>query len=384
MRALSPVLTICSGLLGVIGMMACGSPGPKASLAVVQTADLGAIGSDPKILGRDGGYSGTFGGNSVWVYGDTFLVNPNAEAQTLISDSWAFTTDLNAADGITGFQEREDSAGAPAMLLSYTAAEMAFNAAHSGNPCQEQPCGARWALWLGAVVGDPARSRALIFYQLVSAQPGDFNFAAVGYSVAIWQNFAGLPQRPNINPGAVHPDLLFGANDPSFGTAAFADGDTLYAYGCNSSSLSVPCVLGRVSLANVLDLSAWTFYAGNGNWSGNLSDAVTVMDAAPIMNVSWNQFLQCYVAVYNGPFSQHVMMRTSPTPEGPWSREITAFDALAPTNGGSSVHDAQAHPEFNGSGGQIMYVTYSHSTGPFTSELRLVSVQLKAVKTQGQ
>jgi hypothetical protein len=350
----------------------------------VQTRDLGTIGSNPKILGRDGGYSGMFAGNSVWVFGDTFLAAPNAEGQTLISDSWAWTTNLNAAEGITGFQEREDTAGAPTMLLSLSATEQAFNTAHQGNPCQQQPCGARWALWPGAVVADSARSRVLIFYQLVSAQPGDFSFAAVGYSVATWQNFASQPRRPTINPGAEHPDLLFGQNDPSFGTAAFADGDTLYAYGCNSSNPGVPCVLGRVALANVLDVGSWSFYAGSGNWSSSLADATTVLQAAPIMNVAWNDYLQCYVAVYNLPFSQQVKMRTSPKPEGPWSREITAFDALPPANGGSSVHDAQAHPEYNAGGGQVMYVTYSHSTGAFTSELRLVSVQVKAVNAQGQ
>jgi hypothetical protein len=103
------------------------------------------IANNPKILGRDGGYSGMFAGNSVWVYGDTFLANASAEGQTLISDSWASTTDLHAAGGITGFQERADAAGAPAMLLSYTATEQAFNTAHQGNPCQQEPCGARWA-----------------------------------------------------------------------------------------------------------------------------------------------------------------------------------------------------------------------------------------------
>jgi hypothetical protein len=109
------------------------------------------------------------------------------------------------------------------------------------------------------------------------AQPGNFNFAAVGYSVAIWQNFADQPQRPIVNPGAEHPDLLFGQNDPNFGVAAFADGDPLYAYACNGSNLSVPCVLGRVALENVLEVSTWTFYAGNGNWSGNLNAAVPVL-----------------------------------------------------------------------------------------------------------
>ncbi len=382
MRAIRHVPIACIALLGVLGTLSCGSSGPPPSLAVVQATDLGVIASNPKILGRDGGYSGTFAGNSVWVFGDTFLANPNAEGQTLISDSWASTTNLSAANGITGFQERDDSAGEPAMLLSYTAAEQAFNTSHDGNPCQQQPCGARWALWPGPVVEDTARNRALVFYQLVMAQPGAFNFAAVGYSVAIWEDFAGQPQRPTINPTADHPDLLFGQNDPSFGAAAFADGDTLYAYACNGSNLSVPCVVGRVALESVLDSSSWTFYSGNGNWSSNVSAAVTVMNAAPTMNVSWNNYLQCYVAVYNEPFSENVVMRTSPKPEGPWSQEVTAFDALAPTNGGNSVHDAQAHPEFNGSDGQTMYVAYSHSTGAFTSELRLVSVQLKAVSAQ--
>jgi len=44
----------------------------------------------------------------------------------LISDSWSFTTDLNAQDGVTGFQERLDAAGAPTMIFLETAAEQTF------------------------------------------------------------------------------------------------------------------------------------------------------------------------------------------------------------------------------------------------------------------
>jgi hypothetical protein len=137
----------------------------------VNVTDLGVFGTNSKIVGRDGGYSGVFGGNVVWLYGDTFLTNPNPEGETLISDSWTWTTDLNAAGGLSGFQEREDSVGAPTMLLTLTAAEQTFNSAHQGNPCQQTPCGARWALWPATMVADPTRNRALVFYQLVSAQP---------------------------------------------------------------------------------------------------------------------------------------------------------------------------------------------------------------------
>jgi hypothetical protein len=95
------------------------------------------------------------------------------------------------------------------------------------------------------------------------------------------------------------------------------------------------------------------------------------------MNVSWNDYLQRFVAVYNSPLSQNVMMRTALNPEGPWSREVLAFKALQPGAGGSPVDDAQAHPEYNISGGQTIFVTYSHSTGGFSSEMHLESVQLQ-------
>ena len=81
--ALSLSLAVC-GVLAVLTMTGCGSSGPPASLTVVQAADLGAIGNNPKILGGDGGYSGVFAGNSVKVCGDTFLATPNADGDTLI------------------------------------------------------------------------------------------------------------------------------------------------------------------------------------------------------------------------------------------------------------------------------------------------------------
>jgi hypothetical protein len=75
-------------------------------------------------------------------------------------------------------------------------------------------------------------------------------------------------------------------------------------------------------------------------------------------------------------------MRTAPSPEGPWSREVAAFTALAPVNGGSPVSDAIAHPEYNLNGGQTMFVSYSHATGALTSEFHLVSVQIASTASQ--
>ena len=151
------------------------------------------------------------------------------------------------------------------MILPETPDEQAYNTAHKGNRCQQQPCGARLALWPGSIVVDPVSGNALIFYSLVSALPGNFNFQVIGNSVATWQSIQDQPQRPTINPPIVtdHPDLLFGQNEPNFGSAALISGRTLYVYGCGTPTdgRDKGCRLGKVDSANALDRSGWTFYA---------------------------------------------------------------------------------------------------------------------------
>ena len=360
-------------------------PGPPPALTVVKVTDLGPIPTNPDILGRDGGYSALFQGYSVWLYGDTFLAQPNAESFTLISDSWSYTASLNAQNGISDFHERLDTAGAPAMILPETPAEQVFNAAHNSNNCHASPCGARWAFWPASIVVDPASGIALVFYGLVYSLPGNFNFQGLGSSVAAWQNFTAQPQRPTINPPVVaaHPDLLFGQNEPAFGSASLITGGQLYVFGCGipSSGTDKGCRLGRVAPASVLNRAAWTYYAGNGQWSSKIANAISVFTGDNILSVAWNSYLQQYVAVYSASFSQNVMMRTAPAPEGPWSAELLAFVAMQPSSG--NVYDAHAHPEYDVNGGQTIYVTYSRATpAPFTSEVRLVSIQLAAASAQ--
>jgi hypothetical protein len=384
MRSFRPGIFLASLL--VLGLQGCGSSSSPSSgvppaLSVVQATDLGPIPTNPDILGRDGGYSALFQCYSVWLYGDTFLAQPNYQARTLLSDTWSFTTDLNAQAGITGFQERLDSVGAPTMILPETPAEQSFNQAHNGNNCQTPPCGDRWALWPSAIVVNPADNSALIFYMVVSAQPGDFNFQGIGTSVATWQNIQQQPQRLTLNPPIVpdHPDLLFTQNEPGFGSAAFISDGMLYAYGCGYSG----CKLGKVAPANAQVRSAWSFYAGSGNWSTQIGDAVTVFNDANILSISWNTFLQCYVAVYSPPFSQNVVIRNSANPEGPWSSEVVAFVAMQPAPGNGNVYDALAHAEYDANGGQTIYVSYSRATpAPLSSEVRIVAVTLQPASSQ--
>jgi hypothetical protein len=344
----------------------------------VQATELGPLPQNPDILGRDAVLSALFQGFSVWLYGDTVLANPDASRRNFVSNSWSYTSDLVASDGIAGFHERLDSVGAPTMILKETPDEQAFNAAHSGSPCPQQPCGARWALWPMSVVTDPVANRALIFYLVVSDLPGDFNFQSVGSSVAIWQNFTDSSQRPAFRPALVadHPDLMFNQNEPDFGSAALISGGTLYVYGCGHSSdgLDKSCRLARVNPASVQDRSSWRFYAGGNTWSPSVGDAVSVFEGDDTLSVAWNGYLQRYIAVYSVSFSQDVVLRTAPTPEGPWSAELLAFTAMPPVKG--NTHDAHAHAEYDSDNGRTLYVSYSRELSAATMEVRLVAVHL--------
>jgi hypothetical protein len=381
---LAPIAALVLGFSGCLHYSS-GPSGPPPEVTIAQVKDLRPITTNPDILGRDGGNSALFQGFSVWLYSDTFLAKPDEQDRTLISDSWSYTTDLNAQDGITGFQERLDSTGAPTMILPETATEAAFNQQHNVDNCQAQPCGARWALWINSIVVNPSDNSALIFYMVVSAQPGAFNFQIIGTSVAVWKNFQQQPERPTLNPPIVvgHPDLLFDRNEPEFGTAAVVSSGTLYVYGCGiaTNSLDVGCRLGKVDPSSAQDRGAWTFYAGKGKWSSNVRDAVAIFAGGG--SVAWNNYLQQYVAVYSQVFSQNVLLRTAPNPEGPWSGSIVAFVALPPSSG--NVYDARAHSEYDANGGQTIFVSYSRSTpAPFSSEVRLVSLTLQESSSSAQ
>ena len=180
-------------VLPFLFLVSCAGP---ASFGATAT-ELGTIRQSTKIQGRDGGQSGRVWGHSIFTFGDTVMNVQDEEGTNWHNNSYA-VSDARMAQLDLGFSERLDLAGAPRYFIAPTADEDAFNIAHRGSPCSAAPCGARWAVWPGAPVWDADSSRALIFYQLIYAEPGDFNFHGVGASVAVWSDFAADPTRPQL------------------------------------------------------------------------------------------------------------------------------------------------------------------------------------------
>lgn len=182
LTVLTFAVTACGGGYG--GSV---NDGPKPNTTSGSVVELGVLTENPLINARDGGGSFFFGGRSVWLFGDTFLGSPDVHGTTLHSNSWSWTTDSELGDGNLPFEEDIDVLGAPTEFFPMTAEEHAFNAAHlSIDDCQQPPCGARWALWPGQAIVDPATEKAFVFYNKIYAEPGIFNFHSVGSSIAVW------------------------------------------------------------------------------------------------------------------------------------------------------------------------------------------------------
>lgn len=337
---------------------------------------MGTLEKMPGVQGRDGAVSALLWGRSVWDFGDTVLDVNDVNGENWHHNSFAYTSDLDARDGLTGFEQRTDDAGAPVYFVAPTDDEWAFNRAHLGDNCAEPPCGARWAVWPGTMVFDEARERALIFYSLISAAPGDFNFHGVGNSVAVWNAFDALPERPVVSPDAEHPTLLFGEDDPPWGTGAtVVDGD-VYVFGCGEkdAGLAPPCRLARVALESVTDRGAWRFFDGS-EWSADQSRAAVLFTGAPTVTLSFNQHLYAWSAVYTLPLSNDVVLRTAPKLTGPWGAPRKLFTANKPEG---SAYDVNVHPELAPDDGKLLFATFSRSNGVgwFGSEFVLERVEL--------
>ena len=157
-----------------------------ADATIENVSDLGPIETTPVILGRDGGYSALFQNRSIWIFGDTIVSQRDHSAPALLSNSCSWTTDQTAGDGITGFRPCQDRQGTPMELFPFTPEEHVFNRDHQAANCPVQPCGARWALWPGAVISDTVDNRLLLFFKKVLVKPGFLNFQTAGHGMAVW------------------------------------------------------------------------------------------------------------------------------------------------------------------------------------------------------
>ncbi len=340
---------------------------------VASAVDIGTVVQNAKIFGRDGAISGRIGNKSVWTFGDTPMSVPGIGQHNWVDNSMSWTTNLDASNGITLSHDILDVTGAPGEFLPYTAFETQYNYTHDKLHCTEQPCGAEYALWPGAIIADPARGRALVFYFELWRVPGQSGWTNIGSGIAI-----GAPDgtftRPILSPGSADPTLMWDSTEVAYGGGSTVVNDTLVSYGCVARFVTMRCRVARVPLADALVKAQWLYYAGNGVWSADPASAVSVLAGGAAGNtIFYNAYLGRFVAVYSGVFSDDVFLRVSKNAWGPWSVPTKLFTGRPGWQGNTS-YAGQAHPEFSEQNGKVIYVTYAHTTGFLRMDLPIVKV----------
>jgi Domain of unknown function (DUF4185) len=216
-----------------------------------------------------------------------------------------------------------------------------------------------------------------------------FNDGLVFYSPGALSGDAnGLALRPlGTRVASVHVDnqnaqvtpvseLLFGANAPSFRFGLRAE-DYIYLYGCpkRSSDSHFECLLARAPVNEATKAASYKFRT-TGGWSNDLSAASAVLsDTRDEISVSYNPYLQRYLAVHLVWIEAKLRLQTAPRPEGPW--ETFADIPLPPPEGGQISHFAGVeHPELSARCGRQLSLTYMHARA-VGSELRRLEVNLR-------
>jgi hypothetical protein len=260
-------------------------------------------------------------------------------------------------------------------------AEIAYNEQHAGFSCTSD-CGSHWVVIPRTLIPDPARDRVLIFYSKTFRSLSDGTSETqrrAGVSLAVWKALETSAERPEVIPNAQEPTLLFGPDEPDWGTAAFTMDGLLYAYGCERKGdrREMSCLLARVPLDRSLERSAWRFYDGKG-WNQNWRDAETVLELSSVdlFGVLWNQYLGKFIAVSTRALSHRIQLRLSDRPEGPWSQPIVEVETVRPSIGLPFPWNgvSTAHPELAEENGRVEYLTYSRGTSVGT-EIRMVRIE---------
>lgn len=350
--------TIVPTVAAILLVAGCSESPVNQMPGIAMVRDLGVVAKPPKIIGRDGSPSGLVAGKIVWTFGDTFWPFASSDGTNYRTNTIALAdpaAPLNAIEPI-------DTTGAPFQGVPFTPQEQHYN------DSTKKPDD-RIAIWIGSVV--PYDTVGLLSYVALYVKPGVLNYHFIG------TGFARLPEG---STSAVRDgDYIFRNPEPSF-DKAFRFGDSLYLYGgFNNGSRNQAVAVARVPVARYRERTAYRFWNGSA-WVDDVMQATGVMNDIPGgMSVSYNEYLQRYIAVHSGIFSNTIFIRTAPMPEGPWSQPMELMTGLASTNADTPYnYSAVEHPELSREDGRTIVVSYARPLQGFLEgEVRVAEVTFK-------
>lgn len=358
---------------------------PEAAFPLVDECCLFTR-NDVGIVGFDGAYSVPLAdGRVLWYFGDTLIGARGPGRSLWYPDGERIgNREMAGIGGITGivtnsgllleseaagggdplrgaFSVLKDGTGGPRELVPRLAAE------RDGN------------IRVWCLQGIDIPSSLHLFYQLVRILPEDCGlpvcFEVLGSGLARcdreFLSCARIP-APTGDPGGV----IFGPRDPQFAASIARAGAWLYLYGVRKgNSFSQQCCLSRAPAESLGEITAWTYWDGSG-WSPLVAGAATLFEGPPNeLSVSYNAYLDRWLAIHSMAMTGRIVARTAPAPEGPWSAATLLAEVL-PCPGRDLpypflVYAAKEHPELARAGGREIALTFVEFEEYFPHLLRI-------------
>lgn len=331
---------------------------PPPQLVIAELEDLGLLPLPSDVTaGRDGGQGGLLGGRLLWTFGDTFL---NAENPVDMSNVLTATAAWSSPDAPLELVQPVDGGGFPAQFIPYTPDELAAN--------QTDPFNG-WALWPGMMF-DTGAPEGLVVFQRIKRTDGS-GYDSVGVGTARIAVDATVAVRD--------PQDLFAPPDPLFMPGATVDGMVL-AFSCATIEfLEVGCKLARAPIAEADVRAAYEFHDGTA-WQPDIAlaaDVYTVFSGPP--SISYNPYLQRYLAVSGKILSSTIELRTAEDVVGPWSEPVTieiGEQYIGPLDPEAFNYVIIEHVPLRSPDGRQIVLSYSRPTEPFRGDVRLMRVTL--------
>ena len=361
-------------LLPVLIMLAAHAPAraqTKPAVRTVENAGLLFTDNPAGVSGTDAGYSIPLPKQTLWLFGDVFLLDTNAPKQSFagaVSNCGLLTGQGSGPEPLKHYTFLTDpKTGLARQLLS---------------PATTEGTGSRF--WPFGGWYRSRDKRVYLYYasvQNTGSGPLDFHIEGNGLASCdaadpAAMQFTRLPAAPG------QPLWWSGEGDgPRFGSAVISDapGDFLYIVGEQSVSGNKRGKLARVPKDRIADLSAYTYFAGGTEtpqWSAALADAADVdglTDFPSELSVAYNAYLGGWLAVHTIGLSEKVRLSLAPHPWGPYRRFA---EIGTPKRAFSSAfcYAGKEHPELAEQHGRVIYVTYVDS-GRYWLHLLKVTLQ---------
>ena len=205
----------------------------------------------------------------------------------------------------------------------------------------------------------------LFFIKVRMIEEGIFpvNFEVIGSGVAVGSNKDWNFTRLTANGS----DIIWNKEEPKFASAVLKDeqNNLLYLYGVVQDKDGIQqCYLARVKNNEIENFDNYEYLSSNlPDWNGDIKKAIPVFSGMPNeLSVSYNNYLNKYLAVHSLDLSGKIVGRTSPTLWGPWSEPTTLYEVKVKRELKLPypilIYAGKEHPSLSANNGKIIYITY--------------------------